>query len=125
MPETDPAVWAHKLFARALGGGMSSPLFQEVREKRGLVYSVHAGSDHGRDNGDVVVSAGTTAQHVEELLDVACGEITKAAARIAEPDLQRARNASPIRLAKATLHRMALRLTVSRGRCSPSGRRPQ
>ena len=101
VPETAPAVWAHKLFARALGGGMSSPLFQEVREKRGLVYSVHAGSDHGRDTGDFVVSAGTTAKHVEELIDVACGEITKATGRIAETDLQRAKNTLLVRLATA------------------------
>ncbi len=101
VPETDPAVWAHKLFGRALGGGMSSPLFQEVREKRGLVYSVHAGSDHGRDTGDFVVSAGTTAKHVEELLDVACGEITKATVGVAEADLRRAKNTLLVRLATA------------------------
>ncbi len=68
--ETDPSIHAHKVLARALGGGMSSPLFQEVREKRGLVYSIHAGSDHGTDYGDLIVSAGTSAEHVEELLAV-------------------------------------------------------
>ena len=72
VSETDPTVYAHKVLARALGSGMSSPLFQEVREKRGLVYSVHAYSDHGADHGDFVVFAGTTAKHVDELLDVTC-----------------------------------------------------
>jgi predicted Zn-dependent peptidase len=101
VPETDPAVHAHKVLARALGGGMSSPLFQEVREKRGLVYSISAGSDHGADHGDLIISAGTTAKHVEELLAVACGELTKATGRIAEPDLTRAKNTQLVRLATA------------------------
>ena len=101
VAETDPAVHAHKLLARALGGGMSSPLFQEVREKRGLVYSVHASSDHGVDHGDLIVSAGTTAKHVEELLAVTCGELMKATAQIAETDLTRAKNTQLVRLATA------------------------
>jgi len=99
--ETDPTVHAHKVLARAIGGGMSSPLFQEVREKRGLVYSVHAYSDHGADYGDFVVFAGTTAQHVGELLTVACGEIAKATARIGEQDMQRAKNSLLVQIATA------------------------
>ena len=101
VPETDPAVWAHKVMARALGGGMSSPLFQEVREKRGLVYSVSAYSDHGADHGEMVLFAGTTAKHVDELLAVACGEITKATAHVAETDMTRAKNSLLVGLATA------------------------
>ena len=101
VPETDPTVWAHKVMARALGGGMSSPLFQEVREKRGLVYSVSAYSDHGVDHGEMVMFAGTTAKHVDELLTVACGEITKATAHVAETDMMRAKNSLLVGLATA------------------------
>ncbi len=46
-----PGYYAHKMLAAALGGGMASPLFQEVRQKRGLVYGVGAGSNHGSDFG--------------------------------------------------------------------------
>ena len=99
--ETDPHVYAHKVLARALGGGMSSPLFQEVREKRGLVYSVHAYSDHGADYGDFVVFAGTTAKHVGELLTVTCEEIAKATAQVSERDMQRAKNSILAQLATA------------------------
>ena len=101
VPETDPTVWAHKVMARALGGGMSSPLFQEVREKRGLVYSVSAYSDHGADHGELVMFAGTTAKHVDELLTVACGEITKATAHVSETDMTRAKNSLLVGLATA------------------------
>ena len=99
--ETDPTVHAHKVLARALGGGMSSPLFQEVREKRGLVYTVHGYSDHQADHGDFVVFAGTTAKHVGELLNVACGEIAKATHRLGEADVTRAKNSLLVQLATA------------------------
>jgi len=101
VAETDPRVYAHRMMATAIGGGMSSPLFQEVREKRGLVYSVHAYSDHGADHGDFVIFAGTTAKHVEELFTVACGELTKAAAQISEQDMVRAKNSLLVGLATA------------------------
>jgi len=101
VSETDSSVWAHKVMARALGGGMSSPLFQEVREKRGLVYSVGAYSDHGVDHGELVITAGTTAKHVDELLTVACGEITKATQAVAENDVTRAKNSVLVSLATA------------------------
>jgi len=101
VPETAPDVWAHKVMARALGGGMSSPLFQEVREKRGLVYSVHAYSDHGVDHGELVMAAGTSAQHVDELLDVACGEITKMTSHVTEGEMSRAKNSVLVALATA------------------------
>jgi predicted Zn-dependent peptidase len=101
VAETDPTVYAHKVLARALGGGMSSPLFQEVREKRGLVYSVGAFSDHGVDHGELVITAGTTAKHVDELLTVACGELTKVTQSVTEADMTRAKNGLLVRLATA------------------------
>jgi predicted Zn-dependent peptidase len=99
--ETDPDVYAHKVLARALGGGMSSPLFQEVREKRGLVYSVSAYSDHGSDHGDFVIFAGTTAKHVDELFSVACAELVKTTQDVSEQDMTRAKNALLVGLATA------------------------
>ena len=101
VSETDPTVYAHRLLARALGGGMSSPLFQEVREKRGLVYAVSSYSDHGADHGDLIVYAGTTAKHVPELIQVACAQIVKATQAVHESDLTRARNSMLVNLATA------------------------
>ena len=101
VPDTDPAVHAHGLLAAALGGGMSSPLFQQVREKRGLVYAVQSWSEHGSDFGLLSVYAGTTAEHVAEVLRVTCGEIAGAARQIDEADLMRARNGRLVQLATA------------------------
>jgi len=124
VPETDPTVYAHKLLARALGGGMSSPLFQEVREKRGLVYAVSAYSDHGADHGDFVLYAGTTAKHVPDLINVACAEIMKTTQAVGEQDLARARNSMLVSLATArekpfTLARLIANSLFEHGRVIP------
>ena len=101
VADTDPATHAHSLLASVLGGGMSSPLFQEVREKRGLVYAIGAGSHSGADHGELIVSAGTTAEHVEEVLTITCKEILRATGTITEHDLTRARNGALVSLATA------------------------
>jgi predicted Zn-dependent peptidase len=59
-PERDPDATAHLVAVRVLGGATSSRLFREVREKRGLCYSVGASSTLGRDRGLVQVYAGST-----------------------------------------------------------------
>ena len=92
VPETDQRVYAHRMLATAIGGGMSSPLFQEVREKRGLVYAVHAGHDCGPDFGEFIMQAGTTPENMDELVKVACGVFVSASKSITENDLFRARN---------------------------------
>jgi predicted Zn-dependent peptidase len=60
-----------------LSGGMSSRLFTEVREKRGLCYSVHAGHHTLRDRAGVFCYAGTSADRAQETLDVTLGELRK------------------------------------------------
>jgi predicted Zn-dependent peptidase len=59
----------------ALSDGMSSRLFTEVREKRGLVYTVYATMHSLRDRGAVLAYAGTTAERAQETLDVMLGEL--------------------------------------------------
>jgi predicted Zn-dependent peptidase len=88
-----PGFLAHKLMSLALGYGMSSPLFQEVRQKRGLVYGVGAGSNHGSDAGMVAIQAGMTPENLVDVIDVACGEAKRCGAAIEEGDFVRARNA--------------------------------
>src|SRR3546814_11812186 len=55
----DPDYYAMHVYATVLGGGMSSRLFQEVREKHGLAYSVYAFPNSYRDGGMMTVYAGT------------------------------------------------------------------
>lgn len=60
-----------------LGGGMSSRLFQEVREKRGLVYSVYSFHSAYDDDGQFSIYAGTGPERLQELIPVVCDELQK------------------------------------------------
>ena len=64
-----------------LSGGMSSRLFTEVREKRGLCYTVYASHHTLRDRASVLCYAGTSAQRAQETLDVMLGELLRLAER--------------------------------------------
>jgi predicted Zn-dependent peptidase len=75
----------HRRFAlsvlnSALGGGMSSRLFQEIREKRGLAYSVFSFASHYADTGMFGVYAGCMPKKVDEVLEVCRDELVKVAA---------------------------------------------
>jgi len=72
-----------------LSGGMSSRLFTEVREKRGLCYSVYATMHTLRDRGSVLCYAGTSAERAQETLDVTLDELTRLAQGIEAPELSR------------------------------------
>jgi len=88
----DERNYAHGLLSQAIGGGMSSPLFQEVREKRGLVYAVGTQQDSSVDHGDFTLYAGTTPDKIEEVIKVAFDVLYNAENFIKEDDLERARN---------------------------------
>jgi predicted Zn-dependent peptidase len=60
-----------------LGGSMSSRLFQNVREKRGLAYAVFSGMSAYRDTGSMTIYAGCANNAVEELIDVVIGELRR------------------------------------------------
>jgi predicted Zn-dependent peptidase len=64
----------------ALGGGTSSRLFQEVRERRGLAYSVFSFASHHADSGLVGVSVGCLPNKLDEVLEVVRAELAKVAA---------------------------------------------
>ncbi len=87
----DPAYYAMQVYATVLGGGMSSRLFQEVREKRGLAYSVYAYPGSYRDGGLLTVYAGTGGDKLGELTPVLADELAKLTGAIGEDELQRAR----------------------------------
>ena len=88
---TDPTVYSLDTFANVLGGGMSSRLFQEAREKRGLCYSIAAFHVPYSDIGMFGLHAGTDAADTEELMRVIVGEIAGAAETVAEPEIARAK----------------------------------
>jgi predicted Zn-dependent peptidase len=80
MGRNDDRRFALGVLNSALGGGMSSRLFQEVREKRGLAYSVYSFAAHYAELGMVGVYAGCLPQKVDEVLDVCRTELARAAA---------------------------------------------
>ena len=104
----DPAYYAHSVLSTLLGGGMSSRLFQEVREKRGLVYSIYSFAGTYRDGGLFGIYAGTGPGQVKELVPLLCDEIVRVAEDVTEDELARAR----AQLKAGTL--MALESTMSR-----------
>lgn len=80
----DPDFHAQQVLSMLLGGGMSSRLFQEIREKRGLVYSIYSFTSAYQDNGLLGIYAGTGEGQVAELVPVVCEELAK----LAEADLE-------------------------------------
>jgi len=72
-----------------LSGGMSSRLFTEVRERRGLCYSISASISTLRDEGRVFVYAGTTPERAQDTLDVTIEQILNIGEGITEGELQR------------------------------------
>ena len=87
---TDPDYYVAAVLSQLLGGGMSSRLFQEIREKRGLVYSIHSFASSFSDGGIFGIYAGTGEKEVAELLPVVCDELAKLPEDLTEPEVKRA-----------------------------------
>ena len=81
IAHADPDRYAAHLLNTALGGGMSSRLFQEVRERRGRAYSVYSFLSSYRDAGYLGVYVGTSAEWVREVVDVIQAELRQDRAR--------------------------------------------
>jgi predicted Zn-dependent peptidase len=77
LSQTAPNRYAAYLLNTALGGGMSSRLFQEVREKRGRVYSIYSFMSAFLDCGYFGVYAGTNPEWVDEVIEVTLKEVNK------------------------------------------------
>lgn len=87
----DEDYYTAQIFSSVLGGGMSSRLFQEVREKRGLCYSVFAYAWSFVDTGMLGVYAGTSPDDLAELMPVIAGEIARLGEDATEEETARAR----------------------------------
>ncbi len=90
-PYTSDAFYTAQVLSAVLGGGMSSRLFQEVRERRGLCYSIYAFHWSFSDTGMFGVHAATGPDDVAELMPVVLGELERSAHDINETELQRAK----------------------------------
>jgi predicted Zn-dependent peptidase len=87
----DRDIYTLQVLASILGGGMSSRLFQEVREKRGLCYSVFAFSASWQDSGSLTLYAASAPEHARELADIS-SDITLGMTRgVSEAELARAK----------------------------------
>jgi predicted Zn-dependent peptidase len=87
----DADYYAQSVLSTALGGGMSSRLFQEIREKRGLVYAIYTFASAYHDGGVFGIYAGTGSSEIAELVPVVCDELQKIALKIDEVEVNRAR----------------------------------
>jgi predicted Zn-dependent peptidase len=76
----DPDRYALSVLNQALGGGMSSRLFQEVRERRGLAYAVYSYRSAYQETGSLAIAAGTAPERLDELLAVVDDELARVVA---------------------------------------------
>jgi predicted Zn-dependent peptidase len=91
-PIGHPNRYALQLLSVVLGAGMSSRLFTEVREKRGLGYYVHAGATSYTDVGTFYASAGVDVNRIDEAITTILGELRKIAAEpVPAEELEKAR----------------------------------
>ena len=87
----DDEIYTAQIYASALGGGMSSRLFQEVREKRGLCYTIFAQAGAYADTGTTTMYAGTSGDQLGELAHITIDEMKRAAEDMSEAEVARAR----------------------------------
>ncbi len=89
VPYSHPDYFQIRGAVGALSDGMSSRLFTEVREKRGLVYTVYAMCHSLKDRGGILAYAGTTAERAQETLDVLTAEVRRLFAGITADEIDR------------------------------------
>lgn len=87
----DDAIYTAQIYSMALGGGMSSRLFQEAREKRGLCYSIFAQAGAFEDTGMLTIYSGTSGDDVAGLAGLCIDEMRRAAQDMSEVEVTRAR----------------------------------
>ncbi|MFQ3183776.1 MAG: putative Zn-dependent peptidase [Alteromonas macleodii] len=87
----DPSIYTAQIHSIAMGGGMSSRLFQELRENRGLCYTIFAQAGAYDDTGMMTVYAGTSAEQLGELATLTIDELKRAADDMSAEEVARAR----------------------------------
>jgi len=87
----DDDIYTAQIYSVALGGGMSSRLFQEIREKHGLCYTIFAQAGAFSDTGMITIYAGTSEAQVPDLMSLTFDELRRAAEDMSSNELERAR----------------------------------
>ncbi len=87
----DEDLYVSQIYTTALGGGMSSRLFQKIREERGLCYSIYAQGGSYDDTGMITIYAGTSAEEIGDLCGLTIDEMKRAAEDMTEAEVARAR----------------------------------
>jgi predicted Zn-dependent peptidase len=91
ISSSDPDFYVAQVYVMALGGGMSSRLFQEAREKRGLCYAISAFAQASSDGGTIGIYAGTGEKEAAEISAVIAGEMENLAIGATEGEVARAK----------------------------------
>ena len=89
IPYSHPDYFLNRGAVGVLSGGMSSRLFTEIREKRGLCYTVYASCHSIKDRGSVICYSGTSTRRAQETLDVLVEQLQELAAGIRDDELRR------------------------------------
>ena len=84
-------VYTAQVWSMAMGGGMSSRLFQKIREERGLCYTIYAQSAAYDDTGHITIYAGTSEDEIAELTQLTVDEIKRAADDMSDAEVNRAK----------------------------------
>ena len=87
----DETIYTSQIYSIALGGGMSSRLFQEIREKRGLCYTIFAQGGAYSDTGLLTIYSGTSADSLKDLSDITISEMKRMTIDFEQIELDRAR----------------------------------
>lgn len=91
VSQSDPSLFSMQVFSSILGGGMSSRLFQEVREKRGLCYSIYTFHMAYSDTGFFGLYTGTDPNDAPEMMEVVVDEMQAAVETLTETEINRAK----------------------------------
>ena len=91
VPQRDSELYALQVFTNVVGGGMSSRLFQQVREKRGLCYAIYTFHSPYFDTGLFGLYAGTDAADASELMRVVVDQLAAAAEDLDDKEVDRAK----------------------------------
>ncbi len=110
----DPSWPVFELLGELLGGGMSSPLFQAVREARGLAYQVDAWTEGHDDCGILQVNAGVAPKNLRVFFEVVCDELLALCRSVEADDLERTRNQQTTHLARSLERPMDLAESIAR-----------
>lgn len=91
VTSTGPDFYPAQVYAMALGGGVSSRLFQEIREKRGLCYTISAFTQASKDTGTFGIYTGTSENDAGEIAPVIAGEMASMAESVSDAEIARAK----------------------------------